>query len=70
MMAHSISPIHSNGLQEYLRKIQGDKGQGEQLLRAGVQAMPDVRAVHKMGRGKVPVLQERAEDKAARQEED
>ena len=62
--------IHSNGLQKYLRKIQGDKGQGEQLLRPGVQAVPDVRAIHRMGRGKVPVLQKRAEDKAARQEED
>jgi hypothetical protein len=62
--------IHSNGLQEYLRKIQGDKGQGEQLLRARVQAMSDVRAVHKMGRRKVSMLQECTEDKATWQEED
>jgi hypothetical protein len=70
MMARFILPFISNGLQEHLRKIPSDEGQGEQLLRARIQAMPDVRVVHKMGRGKVPVLQERAEDKAARQEED
>jgi len=70
MVARSITSIRFNGLQKYLRKVQGYKGQSEQLLRARIQEMPDVRAVHKVGRGKVSVLQERAEDKAAWKKED